>query len=137
MSRPVVLRSRSPRRGELHAHLGDDALRSEQHHPRVEPQDPPPGRRECGFPLQVAAGALLCPVVGTVAQFQWGRGESGWRLGGAGTPEMHDRLGQTYYEVVVAMDGGDKRTVQRKDVSRLYVGQRVALRAGELEPMQP
>jgi len=35
------------------------------------------------------------------------------------------------------MDSGDKRTVQRRDVSRYYIGQRVALRSGEIEPMQP
>jgi len=38
---------------------------------------------------------------------------------------------------VVAMDSGDKRTLERRDVSRFFVGQRVALRSGELEPMQP
>ena len=35
------------------------------------------------------------------------------------------------------MDSGDKRTLERKDGNRFYVGQRVALRSGELEPMQP
>lgn len=77
------------------------------------------------------------PVVGTVMQFQWGKDEAKWKFGSAGTPEVQDRLGQTYYEVVVAMDGGDKRMIRRRDVSRFYVGQRVALRAGEIEPMQP
>jgi outer membrane lipoprotein SlyB len=77
------------------------------------------------------------PVVGNVMQFQWGKGESHWKFGAAGTPEMQERLGQTYYEIVVAMDTGDKRTVQRRDVSRFHVGQRVALRSGEIEPMQP
>jgi hypothetical protein len=75
-------------------------------------------------------------VVGTVAQFHFGKGE-GWSFGAAGTPEMQTRLGATYYEVTVAMDTGDKRTLQRKDGNRFFVGQRVALRAGELEPMQP
>lgn len=77
------------------------------------------------------------PVVGTVAQFHWGKGEGNWRFGAAGTPEMQARLGQTYYEIVVAMDNGDKRTLERKDGNRFYVGQRVALRSGEIEPMQP
>ncbi|HEX6156013.1 MAG TPA: hypothetical protein VFZ54_08315 [Burkholderiales bacterium] len=94
---------------------------------------PAPERGTVGTASDLDTG----PVVGSVAQFQWGRAESGWRLGGAGTPEMQDRLGQTYYEVVVAMDSGDKRTLQRRDVSRYYVGQRVALRSGEIEPMQP
>ena len=94
---------------------------------------PVPERSTVGTPSDLDTG----PVVGTVAQFQWGKGEGNWRFGAAGTPEMQDRLGQTYYEVVVAMDSGDKRTVQRRDVSRYYVGQRVALRSGEIEPMQP
>jgi len=77
------------------------------------------------------------PVVGTVMQFQWGKDEGQWKFGAAGTPDIQDRLGQTYYEVVVQMDGGDKRMIRRRDVSRFYIGQRVALRAGEIEPMQP
>ena len=75
-------------------------------------------------------------MVGTVAQFQFGKGEGTWSFGAAGTPEMQTRLGQTYYEVMVAMDTGDKRTLQRKDGNRFYVGQRVALRSGEIEPMR-
>jgi outer membrane lipoprotein SlyB len=75
------------------------------------------------------------PVVGTVAQFHFGGGKSeGWSFGAAGTPEMQTRLGETYYELTVAMDSGEKRTVERKDGNRFHVGQRVALRAGELEP---
>lgn len=77
------------------------------------------------------------PVVGTVMQFQWGKDEAKWKFGAAGTADIQDRLGQTYYEVVVQMDGGDKRLVRRRDVSRFFVGQRVALRSGEIEPMQP
>ena len=77
------------------------------------------------------------PVVGTVAQFHFGGGErsEGWSFGAAGTPEMQARLGETTYEITVAMDMGEKRTLQRRDGNRFHVGQRVALRAGELEPM--
>jgi len=77
------------------------------------------------------------PVVGTVAQFHFGGGErsEGWSFGAAGTPEMQSRLGETTYEITVAMDMGEKRTLQRRDGNRFHVGQRVALRAGELEPM--
>lgn len=76
------------------------------------------------------------PVVGTVAQFSFGSGgEGNWSFGAAGTPEMQARLGETYYEVTVVMDAGERRTLQRKDGNRFRVGQRVALRAGELEPM--
>jgi outer membrane lipoprotein SlyB len=82
------------------------------------------------------SGVDTAPVVGTVAQFRFGaERDSGWHFGAAGTPEMQTRLGETTYELVVAMDSGDKRTVQRKDGNRFHVGQRVALRSGELEPM--
>ena len=83
------------------------------------------------------------PVVGTVAQFHFGgarttttggRGE-GWSFGAAGTPEMQARLGATSYEVTVAMDSGERRTLQRRDGNRFHVGQRVAVRQGDLEPM--
>lgn len=76
------------------------------------------------------------PVVGTVAQFHFGGNSPGtWTFGAAGTPEMQTRLGQSSYEIVVAMDIGESRTVRRSDVHRFRVGQRVALRGGELEPM--
>ena len=63
------------------------------------------------------------------------RQESGWTFGAAGTPEMQARLGETTYEVTVAMDMGERRVLQRRDGNRFHVGQRVALRSGELEPM--
>jgi hypothetical protein len=76
------------------------------------------------------------PVVGTVAEFRFDRGRAeGWTFGAAGTPEMQARLGETTYEITVAMDVGENRTLQRRDGSRFRVGQRVALRSGELEPM--
>jgi hypothetical protein len=81
-------------------------------------------------------GLDTAPVVGTVAQFHFGQGKAeGWSFGAAGTPEMQARLGETVYEVTVAMDVGEKRTLQRRDGNRFHVGQRVALRSGELEPM--
>ncbi len=76
------------------------------------------------------------PVVGTVAQFHFGGGKAdNWTFGAAGTPEMQARLGETTYEVTVAMDMGERRVLQRRDGNRFHVGQRVALRSGELEPM--
>ena len=76
------------------------------------------------------------PVVGTVAQFHFGGDKTErWTFGAAGTPEMQARLGETTYEVTVAMDMGERRVLQRRDGNRFHVGQRVALRAGELEPM--
>jgi hypothetical protein len=75
------------------------------------------------------------PVVGTVAQFHFGAGPERWTFGAAGTPELQTRLGETTYEVTVAMDSGERRTLQRRDGHRFHVGQRVALRQGEIEPM--
>jgi hypothetical protein len=82
-------------------------------------------------------GLDTAPVVGTVAQFNFGSRETTerWTFGAAGTPEMQARLGETSYEITVAMDQGEKRTLHRRDGNRFHVGQRVALRQGELEPM--
>jgi hypothetical protein len=87
-------------------------------------------------PVGTSSGLDTDPVVGTVAQFRFdgGRGE-GWTFGAAGTPEMQARLGQTTYEVTVAMDVGESRTVRTREAHRYRIGQRVALRGGELEPM--
>ena len=94
--------------------------------PRAAPATP-------GSPQGLDTG----PVVGTVAQFHFGPGgrSENWTFGAAGTPEMQARLGETTYEITVAMDVGERRTLQRRDGNRFHVGQRVALRAGELEPM--
>ena len=76
------------------------------------------------------------PVVGTVAEFRFDRGRAeGWTFGAAGTPEMQDRLGQNTYEVTVAMDVGESRTIRTREAHRYRIGQRVAVRGGELEPM--
>ena len=94
----------------------------------VEPRAP--------APVGTASGLDTEPVVGTVAQFRFDRGRAeGWTFGAAGTPEMQARLGQTSYEVTVAMDAGESRTVRTREAHRFHVGQRVAVRGGELEPM--
>jgi hypothetical protein len=87
-------------------------------------------------PVGTRSGLDTPPVVGTVAQFNFGA-EKGdrWSFGAAGTPEMQARLGEIYYELTVVMDNGERRTLQRRDGNRFHVGQRVALRQGELEPM--
>lgn len=87
-------------------------------------------------PVGVSSG-LDTPPVGAVAQFRFGSGgsDAGWNFGAAGTPEMQARFAETTYEINVAMDAGENRTVQRRDAHRFHVGQRVALRAGELEAM--
>ena len=102
----------------------------------VSASRPPP---QAARPELPGTGSALDtpPVVGTVARFEFDRDrpEGTWHLGAAGTPEMQLRLGEIYYEIIVVMDGGERRTVQRRDGNRFHVGQRVALRSGEFEPM--
>ena len=89
-------------------------------------------------PGTVGTGSALDtpPVVGTVARFEFDQGRpDSWHLGAAGTPDMRNHLDGYYYEVTVRMDDGDMRTLQRRDGNRFFIGQRVALRSGELEPM--
>jgi len=98
-----------------------------------ESASPERARTTPGSPQGLDTG----PVVGTVAQFHFGGGAKpeGWTFGAAGTPEMQARLGETTYEITVAMDMGEHRTLRRRDGNRFHVGQRVALRAGDIEPM--
>jgi len=85
------------------------------------------------------AGSDDWRVVGTVAYLPLGpgSGDEGWRVGAVGTPEMQSQLGESSYEIIVAMDSGERRSIQRRDGSRFQVGQRVTLRTGELEAMFP
>jgi outer membrane lipoprotein SlyB len=78
-------------------------------------------------------------VVGTVAVLPFGGGKSDqeWRVGAVGTPEMQSQLGETSYEITVAMDSGERRSLQRRDGLRFKVGERVTMRSGELEAMFP
>lgn len=74
-------------------------------------------------------------VVGAVAYVPIGSGTENerWRVGAVGTPEMQSQFGETSYEITVAMDSGERRSLQRRDGLRFRVGQRVTLRSGELE----
>jgi len=99
----------------------------------LRPQSAEP--REPG-PVGTGSALAIPPVVGTVARFEFDRDRpDSWHLGAAGTPEMRQRLGEVYYEVIVVLDGGERRTLERRDGNRFHVGQRVALRSGGLEPM--
>jgi hypothetical protein len=75
----------------------------------------------------VVGAAIVLPLGGPPS-------EQRWRMGTAGTPEAQARLGEYSYEITVKMDGGETRTIQRRDGARFRVGQRVTLRSGELEP---
>jgi hypothetical protein len=79
------------------------------------------------------------PLVGAVLARPIGRdvapSEKHWRFGAVGTPEMQDRLGRNMYELVVRMDDGERREFRVGDPSRFRIGQRVGIRAGEIEPL--
>lgn len=77
--------------------------------------------------------------VGAVVARSFGGGtapsEKKWRFGAAGTAEMQERLAQTGYELVVKMQDGESRVFRVADASRYRIGQRVAVRSGEVEPL--
>ena len=85
--------------------------------------------------VQTCALPIYWRVVGAVAYVPIGSGTENerWRVGAVGTPEMQSQFGETSYEITVAMDSGERRSLQRRDGLRFRVGQRVTLRAGELE----
>jgi hypothetical protein len=94
---------------------------------------------QAGVPTGASPATDDWRVVGAVAYLPLGQGTNGerWRLGAVGTPEMQDQFGESSYEIMVLMDGGERRTIQRRDGSRFKLGQRVRLRGGELEAMYP
>jgi len=61
--------------------------------------------------------------------------ERKWRIGTPSSAEMEDRSARTGYELVVRMDDGEQRTFPMHDPSRFRPGQRVRVRAGEIEPL--
>ena len=73
------------------------------------------------------------PVGPTVALPFGGIGDYGWRLGAAGIPGIQASAEEITYEIVVHLDGGERRSLLRTDGLRFFVGQRVALRDGSLE----
>ena len=77
--------------------------------------------------------------VGAVVSRSFGAGtpksEHKWQFGAAGTPEMQEQLSRMRYEVIVAMTDGERRAFRVADPSPYRPGQRVSVRAGELEPI--
>ncbi|MCC6211275.1 MAG: hypothetical protein IT513_09565 [Burkholderiales bacterium] len=53
-------------------------------------------------------------------------------VGGVGTREMAERLGNTTYEITVRMDTGERQTVQTRDGGSYRVGERVTVSGGML-----
>jgi hypothetical protein len=101
---------------------------------------PAPAAPKGGVPQPVGAPSDIeeAPPVGAVMTRSFGgstSSEQKWRFGAAGTPEMQGQLAQTRYEVAVKMDDGEQRVFRVAEVSRLRIGQRVAVRSGEVEPL--
>lgn len=77
------------------------------------------------------------PMVGAVVYLplDGSKSDKSWRFGAAGTPEMQAWLAESSREVQVAMDDGERRTFRPAHPERFQPGQRVTVRAGELEPL--
>jgi hypothetical protein len=88
-------------------------------------------------PRQVGTQSALdqAPLVGAVVFMPTGPASPDqWQFGAAGTPEMQPWLAEGGREVVVTMDDGERRTFRPRDPVRFFVGQRVTVREGELDP---
>lgn len=53
-------------------------------------------------------------------------------VGGVGTQEMAERLGNATYEITVRMDTGERQTVQLRDGGSYRIGERVTVSGGML-----
>ena len=96
---------------------------------RAAPQS---GTQSVGVPTDIEQ----TPPVGAVIYLPLGpQSDKNWRFGAAGTPEMQAQFARSSYEVTVAMDDGERRVFRPREAARFSVGQRVSVRAGEIEPL--
>ena len=98
------------------------------------PKDAPAmaGTQQVGVPSDIEQK----PPVGAVVYLPLGpQSDKNWRFGAAGTPEMQAQLARSTHEVVVTMDDGERRVFRPREPARFRVGQRVSVRAGEVEPL--
>ena len=106
-------------------------------HTSPERLPPPAGTGAVGVPSDIES----TPPVGTVIHRPIGRNvpssDKKWSIGAAGSPEMQAQLTRSGYDVEVLMDDGERRVFRLRDVSRFYIGQRVTVHSGELEPVPP
>ena len=75
--------------------------------------------------------------VGAVISIPFGPGAGKTYVGGAGTPEMRERLSQTQYEITVQLDDGGYTMVQRPDGLTYQIGDRVRVEGTQLELLAP
>ena len=98
------------------------------------PKDAPAmaGTQQVGVPSDIQQAT----PVGAVVYLPLGpQSDKNWRFGAAGTPEMQAQFAQSSHEIVVTMDDGERRVFRPREPARFRVGQRVSVRAGEVEPL--
>ena len=101
-------------------------------------------RRRVDRPYRSPAGEAAGPpesrVVGAVMVLPFGAGYSPSNsrafVGGYGTPEMNERLGELSYEIAVRMDDYTLRTVEQRDGAQFTIGDRVRVSEGRVEPLR-
>ncbi|MGZ5096011.1 MAG: hypothetical protein ACXWCH_33280 [Burkholderiales bacterium] len=79
-------------------------------------------------------------VIGAVIvmmPFGPGSSEATSFVGGVGTPEAQERLGELSYEVTLRMADGTLRTVERREGRQYQVGDRVRVTEGRWELLPP
>ena len=88
-------------------------------------------------PAGDAAGPPESRVVGAVMVLPFGAGYSPSSsrafVGGYGTPEMNERMGELSYEIAVRMDDYTLRTVDQRDGGQFTIGDRVRVSDGRVE----
>ena len=91
-------------------------------------------------PAGNAAGPPESRVVGAVMVLPFGAGYSPSNsrafVGGYGTPEMNERMGELSYEIAVRMDDYTLRTVEQRDGGQFTIGDRVRVSDGRVEPLR-
>jgi hypothetical protein len=87
-------------------------------------------------PVGMPSGIEQAAPVGAVVYLPLGpESDEKWRFGAAGTAEMQAQLARSTHEIVVTMDDGERRVFRPREPARFRVGQRVSVRAGEVEPL--
>jgi len=93
-------------------------------------------RRDTAQPVTTLSNSTAgTRVVGAVIVVPFGGSSAATTpfVGGVGTPEMQQRFGEISYQVVVRMDDGTTRVLERRDGGRYSIGDRVRLAEGQLE----
>jgi len=75
-------------------------------------------------------------VFGAVVLLPFGPGgKNDPYVGGIGTQEMAERMGTSGFEIIIRMDDGEMKILQRRDPGSFQVGQRVTVSGGMIAPL--